>query len=279
MTGNTAELTGMNVSSRNLAHALLTDGKITQHDHDFLVGFITFDVASAAYKSSVFLKVANHISICRNITPRQIEAVADVFNTPELLAMILLLVPAADLILVVPLVCKGFHQAIEASLELKRKTHRLAATSPITPLVCFPVKIPGFESYNYKSYEDVIKLKVRLYKMREEVTRDARFRSYQVGRPPIKSALFFSQEVFEPRDSVCLPDSPPEAEEIWNSTGITLGDILDAVERNIKDVVWSDRDCKVEYTFFCDTEISEQRQSARSFEKWLNSDGKPGLWY
>lgn len=249
--------------SLTFAASLLKAGKITQQDHDTLASLITADVTDVSDVVNSNLRVRSttgFATIGSTICAREVDAIVAVFDTAELLEAILVPVLAADLILNVPLVCKGFHQAIEASTVLKRQTYRLPQASPPKPLECFPVKIRGFELLVREDFNDVTELRVRPKNVEEHVWDDSKFRVYQVGLPMFKTGLYFDQELFED-EKVCGPDSQPEEQWLRNPTGITFGDVLDIVKEY--------RGCGIEYTFFMDTGLSGKCESERAFEKWV----------
>lgn len=114
-----------------MAHllTLLSKGRITRKDYDTIL--TDFLLATSAHRPAA-ARIDAHIP--NNVTIRAFNAVHQVFNTAELLELVLSFLPPNQIIATAPRVCRGWRDAIETSLLLHRLAFRGADSD--TPFTC-----------------------------------------------------------------------------------------------------------------------------------------------
>lgn len=208
-------------TGRSFTGSLLRAGKITQHEHDTLTALITHDVSKAAHKDALEVSVPGNITIGWSVTHRAMEAVAAVLNTAVLLKAILLTVPAADLIVGVPRVCRGFRQAIDASIRLQEKTWRPMCPDGSRSVSCFPVATPGF-TFDV-CYDSYAWLEVKTQDIGLAVRGSSGLQNFQMGHPKFKTLRIVWLDTSD--GSRC-----PEDYLMQDSDGLTLAAALSIME-------------------------------------------------
>lgn len=214
------------MTSTSFATSLLNNGKLSAAEHQTLLTLIDRKVSTAAHKDALPLSVIDNISISVSITHRQVEVIASVFDTAELLEAILVHLPAKSLILNIPLVCKGFRDAVQTSSKLKRRMYRPLESSPAETPDFFAAPIAGLKFYGNKHG---IALEIVTWKMKPSASYNG-LRPRQLSCQVMKSAEL---EIVE-----------EEGLDEWDLTkyicdlfvqsdkGITFGEILDIVEQD-----------------------------------------------
>ena len=213
------------MTSASFATSLLHAGKLTPADHETFLALINRDINAAPRKDTLTLSVTDHNSIDLYITHRHAEALASVFNTAELLEAILLCVPAKNLILDIPLVCKGFREAMQTSKKLQRRMYAPLDPGRVEAPNVFGVRVPGFKFW---SEPCEFGLSINTETMKPSACYHA-LRSRQLSDPVAKSATL--EYIVKTTVTHVIYNYVSDC-TIQSGTGITFGDILDIVDRD-----------------------------------------------
>ncbi|KAK3722173.1 hypothetical protein LTR37_002606 [Vermiconidia calcicola] len=106
---------------------MLQDGKISQFDHDALNARHTQELQNTVTNHSqnrISINIAGNITISDSLNVPGLHAASRVFNTAELLELILEELPAEQLLLQGSLICKGFQTAIDNTPRFQRRLFR-----------------------------------------------------------------------------------------------------------------------------------------------------------
>ena len=116
---------------------MLVSRRISHQDYDKLVELFHIRSAFSASATPIIREMMTTPPIARLVIPGNItlalpsygavEVTSRVINTPELLAMILALLPRGDLLHRIPLVCTGFKESVDKSPIIGRELYRATA--------------------------------------------------------------------------------------------------------------------------------------------------------
>ncbi|KAK5127114.1 hypothetical protein LTR85_008474 [Meristemomyces frigidus] len=151
-------VTGVRAMPACLRHldGMLKDARISVQDYNVLMTLYMRDLYSVRNRTEDPMSIteADSITVSQTINPRELRAISRVLNTAELLEMILVHLPATDLLHSVPLACKGFQAATLSSLTIKRHLFR-APDLTATPQM-LPLDLCGFRLHNRELNENTM---------------------------------------------------------------------------------------------------------------------------
>ena len=241
------------------ASQLLRDGKITRASFNMLRRTLALDLAAEAQRAATRDINRSRRVIPGNVTVEHesVEQIWKVFNTAELLEKILSYVPLADLVLSVPLVCKGFHDAVKDSPTLLKLSYRKArwdAPKSYFDLEMFRANkiVPGI--YSMPHCIDVWPANI------DEAARASDgLRATFTSQPPVKQVrlgrYLNCNEKHTPMRFGFVSDLL-----LQNSNGITYGQVMDLFPRDIRqDEAWCESCCIILVT---KEEVDVDKQSS-----------------
>ncbi|KAK3704417.1 hypothetical protein LTR37_013840 [Vermiconidia calcicola] len=106
---------------------MLQDGKISQLDHDALIARYTQELQNTITNHSqdrLSVNIAGNVTISGSFSVPELHAASRVFNTVELLQLILDQLPVEALLVKGSLICKGFQNAIDNTPHFQRRLFR-----------------------------------------------------------------------------------------------------------------------------------------------------------
>ena len=176
------------------------------------------------------LTIPGNITISRTVTTlSELDVISRVFNTTELLQMILEKLPINDLLLRASRVCKGFSLAIDGSPEIQRILFRQSCSR--APLQAFPLRVHGF--YVEKDARGFLRVGYEFSFTPPSITKSESLRRTQITQPLTKYLVvtrctyIWTFPTFQTRiEGVGL-----SLQSIYNANGIAFGDIFDWIEK------------------------------------------------
>lgn len=209
-----------------LSHNFRASHRVSQDDIDMLKSHITdeqsLDASSITNQSLVAVNIPGNITISDYIKPAKLEVTARVFNTTELLETVLLFLPVKTLLRLEG-TCKGFQRAIEESVKVRRLMRRAPdfSAAPSRPNVPLPrgLEFRFTTSDTVGSGESSYHLDLRLQPA--SIRQSPSFRRMLYAQPPITEVSV--------RVELVIPSLSEK--QVVRHSGVTFGDVLDAVGR------------------------------------------------